>query len=429
LGEKRLVAFVILLVCVALCVAYPAIAQDDPYSIRVESNQVLVPTIVLNEERTYDSGELTSKEQQCEVANAQTFVKLHPREVYAPADCQDIEIRGLSAQDFQVFEDGVEQKLQSVTFERTQELDVRDNWGDHYETSDTDTGRWSVLDRQLLGSYLPASAVYFYSVAYVPPRSEAVSCHRVKVKVRRKAFVYSRDQYCNVQYSFSDPLDGTKFGNQLAVQAVSAKDGKIALATQTGFVYTDTGIARVDIAIMFPWETLHREWNDWKLSATIGFLGMIYGRDGKLASRISDFGCCPADHLNYHPHQGTREDGAFIPSRYETQVDLPPGNYTFRLLLSDGEKFGLAELPVTIDTFEGKSLTISSVMLCKRFSDAGVAAQEATAANFAARYVPLVSKGVNSRRQGILPSARANRCLPTSRCTNHFLPELQRPTL
>jgi predicted phage tail protein len=51
-------------------------------------------------------------------------------------------------------------------------------------------------------------------------------------------------------------------------------------------------------------------------------------------------------------------------------------------------------MPLNIDSYDGKQLAISSVILCKRFRDATVAAQEATAVNLAPRYVPLVSKGV-----------------------------------
>jgi hypothetical protein len=48
----------------------------------------------------------------------------------------------------------------------------------------------------------------------------------------------------------------------------------------------------------------------------------------------------------------------------------------------------------TLDSYDGKQLAISSVMLCRRFRNAAVAAQEAAAVNLAPKYVPLVSKGV-----------------------------------
>jgi hypothetical protein len=87
-------------------------------------------------------------------------------------------------------------------------------------------------------------------------------------------------------------------------------------------------------------------------------------------------------------------DVAWIPTRYETQLDLPPGNYNLEVVLSDEEKFGRAEAPLIIDTYEGKQLALSSVALCKRLRSAAVAAKEAAQANFAPQYVPLVSKDI-----------------------------------
>jgi hypothetical protein len=63
-------------------------------------------------------------------------------------------------------------------------------------------------------------------------------------------------------------------------------------------------------------------------------------------------------------------------------------------VLSDGEKFGLAEAPLNIGKHDDNELTLSSVMLCNRFRDAHVAAAEAAAANFAPQYFPLVSKDI-----------------------------------
>jgi hypothetical protein len=83
-----------------------------------------------------------------------------------------------------------------------------------------------------------------------------------------------------------------------------------------------------------------------------------------------------------------------LPARYETQISLPTGEYELKVILSDGGKFGRAEVPLFIDRYDGKQLAISSVMLCKRYRDAHVAAVERAAANFAPQYVPLVSKGI-----------------------------------
>ena len=238
------------------------------------------------------------------------------------------------------------------------------------------------------------------------------------------------DEYCTGQ-SPSDVLNGTKFGGQMERDLDSDEDPKIPLSLQAGFFDTDAGKARAEIALQFPWDVLQRQWgSDWILHASIGVLGMVYKTDGSLAARFSDFACCSGASSVYAQGYGgifidpndTNDRNAFnniggiyyqllmkslslhdivnIPAHYETQVELPPGRYNFRAVLSDGEKFGRADAPLLIDSYDGKALALSSVMLCKRFRDAHVAAVEAAAANFAPQYVALVSKGIQYRPTG-----------------------------
>ncbi len=152
------------------------------------------------------------------------------------------------------------------------------------------------------------------------------------------------------------------------------------------------------MALDFSWDLLKREWRKGSLHATIGVLGLVYGEDGSLFSRFSDFGCCsPDERPNFAPSYLNAEpffDRLLIPTRFETQISLPPGEYKLRVILSDGSKFGLADVPLNIEKYDGKQLAISSIVLCKRFRNAAVAAQEAAAFNLAPQYVPLVSKGV-----------------------------------
>jgi len=87
-------------------------------------------------------------------------------------------------------------------------------------------------------------------------------------------------------------------------------------------------------------------------------------------------------------------DVALLPSRYEAQIDLLPGQYNLRLVLGDGTDFGRVDTWLSIDSYGGKQLALSSVVLCKRFHSASVPDEETADANLALQYVPLVSKGV-----------------------------------
>ncbi len=389
---KRLITAVLLLSGATFC----AVAQDTPdnFAIHVETNQVLVPTYVFYKDRM--RGGLSQSESSCEDANDATFRKLRSNEAFIPPDCDDTVIRGLAARDFQVLEDGIQQEIQNVTFEPLPDIDARDNLDDHFEWSATPLGKWSSVETPRLFIHSPNSSSY--RIAYVPPKSAEDSCHRVEVRVdRRDALVYARGQYCNTKHAPEDPLNGTPFGKQLEDDVSPGKRAKINLSLQANFSYATADLARVDVTLDFPWDSLNRAWKKGSLYGTIGVLGLVYRKDGTVALRFSDFGCCSSDGPDFvrgNFDAAPQLDRLYVPTRYETQLDLPPGEYDLRVILSDGSKFGLADLPLNIEKYDGKQLAISSIVLCKRFRNAAGAAQEAAAFNLSPQYLPLVSKGV-----------------------------------
>jgi hypothetical protein len=213
-------------------------------------------------------------------------------------------------------------------------------------------------------------------------------------------------------------------GGQIESELATDEPGTIALSLQSGFLYTGAHKARLWLAVEFPQSSLHRHWEkDWALHATTGAVGFISTRDGSLATRFSDLACCSeystarifgnaSDSFEgfLHPAQDSetaqlvsqlysllfaRTEAVRLPTRYETQLELAPGQYDLRLVLSDGATFGRAETHFEIEDYDGKEIALSSVMLAKRIQDAHVAAVETGAAeNFASQYVPIVSKGV-----------------------------------
>ncbi len=407
-----------------LNLALPGTAQTAPpvhvevnqlqAPIRVSSNLVAIQAQVLDKRSM--SAKMSHAQEECFRSLGEAYQKLGPDQPFLLPDCYVQEVRSLSARDFQVLVDGKEQKIEQALIENCN-VNVRDNFGRHDEHSEGPTGMWSTTD--LPGVVGADAARYIYNIAFVPPESEKPGCHPLKVKVdRRGTLVGSDDEYCTEQTP-TDVLNGTKFGGQMEQEQDSGENPKVPLSLQAGFFYADDGKARMEVALQFPWDVLQRQWGtDWTLHASIGVLGMFHKTDGSLAARFSDFACCAGASSVYVQGYGglflnpndpnlatnwlyrfeqsflSREDNKHMPTRYETQIELPPGAYDFRVVLSDGEKFGRAEAPLLIDSYDGKALALSSVMLCKRFRDAHVAAVEGAAANFAPQYVPLVSKGI-----------------------------------
>lgn len=85
--------------------------------------------------------------------------------------------------------------------------------------------------------------------------------------------------------------------------------------------------------------------------------------------------------------------------RYETQLSLSPGEYNLRIAVSDGQSFGRAEIPLTVDPFDPKELAITAISLCKQIDDVSASGHAsvlpgAWTARLPGNYMPLVSDGV-----------------------------------
>jgi hypothetical protein len=355
--------------------------------IRVESRQVLVPTVVFDK-RLYTL--IDKKDHKRSLG----YLLAHD-----PHFWDSIAIRTLAAKDFHMYEDGQEQPILSVVLEAPIFSIVDDNLGKHPESIGTGGGRWTYPD--LADA---EASLWFpwpqYVIAYVPPPSPPGGCHQIRVDVsRRNLVVWSRSEYCSTQKPAADPLNGTGFGTQMEEDLTSGEPGKINLKVQAAALYGAKEAARVNIRLEFPWKSLRHEFNDDTLNATIGSLGIIYNRDGSIAARFSDFACCdygnsnkPAStaHSSENHYNG---DTSMIPNGYETEIDLPPGEYEIEVVISDGEKFGRQQMPLIVKRRDEKQTSISDVVLCRRTRKISAEVQNVPA-QMPGSYVPLVSKGV-----------------------------------
>jgi hypothetical protein len=272
---------------------------------------------------------------------------------------------------FTCFEDGKEQRIHQVTVERLYRPDFVDNFGvKETETARTPRQKWTMVIRKAPPPWWwSAPPPDLYLIAYMPPDSAEGSCHEIRVKMKQKDdLVYTRGQYCNTTHPASDPLAGTNLSKQMEDFAASGKVGQIPLALQAGFLYVNAKAARVYIA------------TDFSMGAKeYRMLAMAYRRDGALALRLSD----------------TEEMTNISWNHYEAQMELPPGDYDLRSVLSADNKFGKGGMPLTVDSYDGEQLGISSIFVCKQFHDhrQTMVVPDPSRPSTLSDFVPLVSKG------------------------------------
>jgi len=178
--------------------------------------------------------------------------------------------------------------------------------------------------------------------------------------------------------------------------AASANAGKIPLSAQAGFFYVDAKPARVYITVEFPSDAIDFREDPNGLRYEIAVLAMIYRRDGTLVARSSDIQEDDGP-LNENTRKMPERYAlirALMPNHHEAQMELPPGDYDPRVVVSDGSKFGRAQMPLTVDSYDGKQLGISSIALCKQFHDLSKTLPDPGLESTLSGFVPLVSKGL-----------------------------------
>jgi hypothetical protein len=349
--ERYTALWALLLSCVILCATAPTAIAQEP--IRVEIKEVLVPVFVIDNGRYQDL--------RSDPANFFKAISAGDTQL-AESIMETIVIRGLIASDFRLFEDGQLHAVDNVSYQRTRTRDIRDNHGFHSEYIGPGGGKWSSRE-------WPDDVVYdvpppHYLVAYTPPESPEGSCHKIKIEVnRRNALVVARGEYCNSKHLASDPLNGTPFGKQMENDLASEIDSNVGITLTAVPLYNDGNTSRVHIVLDWPWKSLKSD------SRTLGVMGMAFTKDGALNQRFSDIADVDSEGVEGHKRMFGNNLSNVAPTRYETQLILPPGEYHLRVALSDGKRFGRSEIPLNIESYDGKALAISAVSLCKEIQN------------------------------------------------------------
>jgi VWFA-related protein len=196
----------------------------------------------------------------------------------------------------------------------------------------------------------------FYILGYVPGESPEGSCHTLKVKMNRGGLnVRSRSGFCNVRPE--NPLEGKPVEKQLELRAAGAQAGSIHGAMEAPYFYTGPNVARVNLAMEIPSDSLKFDKEKGKYHANINVLGIAYRPDGSIGARFNDT-------VNLDLEKDEWKAFTQAPYRYQNQFDAGAGSYKLTVVLSGGgDTFGKFEAPLQIDSYDGKSMSLGGVVL------------------------------------------------------------------
>jgi VWFA-related protein len=196
----------------------------------------------------------------------------------------------------------------------------------------------------------------FYILGYVPAETPEGSCHTLKVKLNRGGMnVRSRSGYCNARTV--NPLDGKPLEKQLELHAAGTNMGSIHGALQAPYFYTAPNVARVNLAMEIPAESLNFNKEKGKYHANVNILGIAYKPDGSVGAKFNDT-------VNLDLEKDEWKQFTKVPYRYQNQFDAVPGTYKLTVVLSGGgDTFGKFEAPLQIDPYDGKHFSLGGVAL------------------------------------------------------------------
>ncbi len=204
----------------------------------------------------------------------------------------------------------------------------------------------------------------YYLLGYAPSESPEGSCHTLKVKVERGGTsVRARSGYCNVKPT--DVLAGKPVEKDLEARAAGTAPGTIAGTLEAPFFYSSPNSAEINLSMEIPSSSIEFAKVKGKSHADVNFLGIAYRSDGTVAARFSDTVTLDLEKDELKQFLGS-------PMRYQNQFEIGPGKYRLAVVVSGGgQNFGKYETPLSVDTYDGKTFTMSGVVLSNTLLRAG----------------------------------------------------------
>jgi len=316
---------------------------------------------------------------------------------------------GLTSKDFRVLDNSVEQKINYFKKDDFAGQNLIQRWHFHPGVR----GTWGFFS---LNSFLiPGS---FYLIGYVPPSLQPGECHAIQVTVEGRDVGLYRDHFCkgdalvpvdpttadgaDVGKAMRDFANSTAAGNfkvwlnafafwSRGTLSFGSKSQEIPHEPTSDFKYVITvrdkkSPATVRVASEFYLADKFLDAKAWdcagKHPLSIHVLGFVYKSSGELAQEFADSMICGA---NLTEPEKKVISGAFknapvgwdkkllqegLAKRFDTEIELPVGDYNIRVVVSDGRKnFGKASMPLRVQAFDADKLALSDLVLSSTFGD------------------------------------------------------------
>lgn len=295
--------------------------------------------------------------------------------------------RGLSVNDFHIFDNGIEQKINYL-----QESDSS-VWGtnEQWTFSPHVRGTWGFHNSSDFALVLPAA---IYIVGYIPSVSKSDDCHTIRVVAGDNEVRLNRTRYCNTDEGDTATVEERKLAEKMEDFAKSASRGSINVSgrpfvfwssrilslmrdnpeagidsasagakyTYVVSVHDSKAPASVQIATEYELGTKNWDYPCPSDHPAIYVLGIVYRANGEVAARFGDGYRCVTAYSNYL-NRVIGVTSVSIPTRFNTQVELHPGDYDVHVVVSDGHKFGQARMPLRVEAIDSPALTISDIAL------------------------------------------------------------------
>ena len=252
----------------------------------------------------------------------------------------------------------------------------------------------------------------YYILGYTQPDSPEGSCHALHVKLDQKdTIIRSRTGYCNARAR--DVLAGNPVEKTLESRVTGTQAGNIAATMQAPFFYTGPNVARVNVAMEIPADTLKFDKQKGHFQAEMNVLGLAYKPDGSVGARFSD--------TIKKDFEDKKQVEAFEHSvfHYENEFEVASGDYNLKVVFSTGgSNFGKLETPLKIEPWSNQ-FGLGSLALSREYHQA--AAMAGLDSSLIEDRVPLIAGGSQVVPYG---SNKFSKATPPVFYTEIYEPEL-----